>query len=64
MRLALKKKIIEWIFNNINEFQIANRCVDAFREYIYDKNGNYLIGGDDVYEFIISEIALITNKFN
>jgi len=64
MRLALKKKIIEWIFDNINEFQIVNRCVDAFREYIYDKNGEYLIGGDDVSDFIEDEIKLIKKELN
>lgn len=64
MRLELKRKIIEWIFEHINEWQIVNRCVDAFREYIYDKDGYYLIGGKDVSDFIDDEITLITKQLN
>ena len=64
MRLELKRKIIEWIFEHINEWQIVNSCVDAFREYIYDKNGEYLIGGKDVSDFIDDEITLIKKQLN
>ena len=64
MRLELKRKIIEWIFENINEWQIINSCVDTFREYIYNANGEYLIGGEDVYNFIHDEIILIKKELN
>ncbi len=60
MRTELKKQIILWIFNNVNEFQIVNQCKQAFREYIYNSKGEYLIGGEDVSEFINCQINLIT----
>jgi len=59
MRTELKKQIILWILNNVNEFQIVNQCVQAFREYIYNSKGEYLIGGEDVKEFIDCQINLI-----
>ena len=59
MNIELKKAIIEWIFDNINEFQIVNNCVKEFRDYIYNKQGNYLIGGKQVSDFITRSIYLI-----
>lgn len=48
----LKKEIILWLFENENIWQRVNACVENFRDYIYDKNGNYLIGGENVADFI------------
>ena len=50
--LDLKKQIIAWYLDNLNEFQRSNACREEFREYIYDKNGNYLVGGQAVSDFI------------
>ena len=60
MRKELKQAIINFIFENEKEFQITNRTIEAFRAYIYDGNGNYLIGGKEVSEFIEDAIKLIT----
>jgi hypothetical protein len=62
MRLELKKAILDWIIENINEFQIVIACHDAFREYIYNKEGNYLIGGEKVSKFIEEAIKLIKGE--
>ena len=48
----LKKEIVNWLFANENVFNRYNCCVNAFRAYIYDANGNYLIGGQETAEFI------------
>ena len=48
----LKKAIIDWMFDNASAWQRLNACVDAFRAYIYDGAGYYLIGGETVYRFI------------
>lgn len=49
----LKKQIINWMFEHANEWQRVNACAcSAFRAYIYDGAGNYLIGGETVYRFI------------
>ena len=48
----LKKEIILWLFENENVWQRVNACTENFRDYIYDKNGNYLIGGENVADFI------------
>ena len=52
MNKKLKKAIFEWLYENENEFQLVNSCVEHFKDYIYDKNGEYLIGGDVVSRFI------------
>lgn len=59
MRIELKKAILNWICENIDEFQINNECHRAFHEYIYNKDGNYLIGGEKVSQFIDDTIKLI-----
>lgn len=40
------------MFENEKVFNRVNCCMDAFRAYIFDANGNYLIGGKEVAEFI------------
>ena len=52
MHKELKKEIIKWLLENENEWQRLNSCKEEFRNYIYDNKGNYLIGGEDVSNFI------------
>lgn len=56
---ALKKVIIDWLFDHPNVWNRKNVCTDTFRAYVYDSAGNYLIGGKDVYEFIGAAEELI-----
>jgi hypothetical protein len=62
MPKELKTAIIKWLLGNENQWQRANACTEAFREYIYNKNGNYLIGGEAVIEFIAAADKLIYSK--
>ena len=52
MNIKLKKAICEWLLDNPNAWQRVNACHDAFRAYVYDGNGNFLIGGEEVSAFI------------
>jgi len=52
MRKELKKAIIDYIFENEKEFKLTNSVTNKFRAYIFDADGNYLIGGKEVMEFI------------
>ena len=52
MNPLLKKTIILWIFENDKNWQLNNATTEQFRAYIYDADGNYLIGGEEVSEFI------------
>lgn len=60
----LKRAIIEWLFENENEWQRVNSCRDAFRPYIYDSTGDYLLGGEAVSEFISLADKVIYGKVN
>ena len=51
--MELKKAIINWLFDNANAWQRINACCEYFRPYIYNNDGNFLIGGEEVYNFII-----------
>lgn len=59
MKKELKKAIIDFIFEKEKEFQLQNATIEKFRPYIYDSNGNYLIGGEDVANFISKAIKLL-----
>ena len=48
----LKTKIIIWLLEHIKTPQRLNACCEAFNEYIYDAEGNYLVDGKDVLYFI------------
>ena len=48
----LRKQIVNWLFDNQNAFNRSNACREHFRAYIYDGDGNYLIGGEDVADYI------------
>lgn len=60
----LKKEIILWLLEHENEWQRVNTCVDEFRNYIYNDNGNFLIGGENVHDFIANADKLLYGKNN
>ena len=60
MNKQLKWEIIKFIFNNEKEFQLHNATTKEFKGYIYNSQGNYLIGGEDVAKFINDAIKLLT----
>ena len=62
MRIELKKAILNWICENNKEWQIINACHEKFREYIYNKDGNYLIDGEKVSRFIDDAVRLIKRE--
>ena len=59
MHNELKKQIVIFILENTKEFQINSATKAKFGPYIYDIQGDYLIGGKDVSEFISKAIELI-----
>lgn len=60
MKKELKQAIVNFIFENEKNFQITNATKEKFREYIYTSKGEYLIGGEDVKDFINDAIKLLT----
>lgn len=52
MNKELKRAIIDWLLDHENEWQRVIGCCRAFRPYIYNADGNYLIGGKEVSDFI------------
>lgn len=58
----LKKAITYWLLDHEYEFQRVNTCIKHFKEYIYNTEGNYLIGGEDVKNFIIDTDKTIYGK--
>jgi len=62
IHIALKKEIIAYIFDNSKEYQLVNATIEQFRPYIYDSTGNYLIGGEDVSQFIRDAVKLLISK--
>lgn len=54
MHKELKRAIINWLLDNENEWQRVNACKEEFRPYIYNAEGNYLIGGKEVADFIVN----------
>lgn len=59
MYLELKKAIIDWLIENKNQWQRVTSCAEYFRPYIFNSDGNYLIGGENVYTFIEEADRLI-----
>ena len=64
MKKELKQVIINFIFDNEKDYQLKNNTIKEFGIYIYKPDGNYLIGGEDVSDFIGKAISLITSKNN
>jgi len=62
MKKELKQAIVNFILENEKVFNLTNITVDNFREYIYNKKGEHLIGGEDVYNFIKDAIDLLTKN--
>lgn len=62
MKYTLKHAIVMYIFDNVTEFQLNNAVTNEFHAYIYDDKGEYLIGGEEVKEFINNTVNLIKNS--
>ena len=62
MNVKLKKAIIDWLVENEHEWQRLNACIKAFKEYIFNGKGGYLIGGEDVCDFIKAADKLLFGK--
>lgn len=60
-RMELMKVIINWLFDNKDAYQRVDTCKEYFKSYIYDVNGNYLIGGKEVSNFITAADMAIYN---
>ena len=63
MDKELKKAIVNWLLDNENEWQRVNACCSEFRSYIYNVNGDYLIGGEKVYKFIVDANNLLCKTY-
>lgn len=63
MHKELKRAIVYWLLDHEYEFQRVNACTEHFRPYIYDASGNHLIGGEDVYNFIIKVDKTLYGEF-
>lgn len=62
MQTQLKDAIIKHVQEHQGDFQLVNNTIYNFYNYIYDKRGNYLIGGEKVAQFISEFIKLYTNE--
>lgn len=62
MRKELKQAIVNYIFEHDEEFQLHSAASKEFKNYLYDDKGNYLIGGEEVSEFISQSIKLLINN--
>ena len=63
MYMELKVAIINWLVENEHEWQRVNACTKNFTAYIYDKHGNFLIGGEQVLDFILAADKLLYTEF-
>lgn len=61
MNTHLKEQIVYQVQCNAKDFQLVKFITDQFKAYIYDAQGNYLIGGKEVENFIKDFINLYTN---
>lgn len=59
MNPTLKKTIVLYILDNLTEFQLTINTYAHFHEYMYDKEWGYLIGGEEVSEFIRDACKLL-----
>ncbi len=59
MRKELKKAIIDFMFENSNEFQLINATIKQFSQYIYTEKGEFCIGGEEVSNFIAACYDLV-----
>lgn len=61
MKTELKNAIIKKVIEDQDVFQLHNHIVTCFSEYIYNRSGEYLIGGKEVAQFINDFINLYIN---
>ena len=59
MQYQLMQAIFNYLIDNRNVFNLHNTTTAHFKPYIYDDTGNYLIGGEQVSQFISDAIKLI-----
>ena len=59
--LKLKQAIVDYVFDNTNTFNLTNATTEHFSAYIYDAKGQYLIGGEEVANFVNDAIQLIVD---
>jgi len=59
MYKELKQAIINWLMEHEHTWQRESTCREKFHPYIYDADGNYLIGGVIVSNFISAADKLI-----
>ena len=62
MYKELKAEILKWLLEHEKEWQRVNACMKEFRPYIYNADGNYLIGGQIVSEFITEADKLLYGR--
>lgn len=59
MHIELKRAIFNYMFDNLNQFQLVNSTVEEFRQYIFTPKGDFCIGGKEVHDFIVNVDKLI-----
>ena len=52
MNNDLKKAIVNYMFDNANEFQLNNATTEKFKQYIFTTEGDWCFGGKVVSDFI------------
>ncbi len=62
MQTILKDLIVKYIQNNNGDFQLVNNTIAEFKKYIYTPEGEYLVGGQYIAQFIKNFISLYTNN--
>ena len=62
MYKELKQAFLKWLLENENQWNRVSACNEAFRAYIFDASGNYLIGGQVVSKFITDADKLLYGK--
>lgn len=49
---SLKKMITDEVIETRDEFNCVNYLISKFRGFIFDEKGEFLDGGEEVYNFI------------
>lgn len=62
MYKELKAEILKWLLEHKKEWQRVNACREEFRQYIFNADGDYLIGGQTVSEFITEADKLLYGR--
>ena len=62
MNKMLKLAIVKWLVESENVWQRVIECHKWFSRYIYDENGEYLIGGKEISKFIRNADKLLYGK--